>query len=207
MTATLTQDIPLADPSAESGHRGPLSPSQLSQLDEANRSAAKLRRAAGVASFSAWSMASFSAMTLPFGLLSLSSLITGIALGAFAWNEFRGRRLLLALDESGPRTLANNQLLLMAMLTIYSLWNIYSALASPGELETQLQAMPELQTSLGSLNELYKTVTIGVYGGLIIFSVIFQGLQARYYSTRQRLLTEHIKRTPAWVLELQRRSL
>ena len=43
-----------------------------------------------------------------------------------------------------------------------------------------------------------------VYCLVIMATVIFQGLNARYYYRRVERLEEHVHRTPSWALDLQR---
>ena len=58
--------------------------------------------------------------------------------------------------------------------------------------------------TLGDIGSLYKTLTVTVYGALIVGTLIFQGLNSLYYFTRGRILLGYLAETPAWVLELQR---
>ncbi len=47
----------------------------------------------------------------------------------------------------------------------------------------------ELESVTGSIGDLQTTLTLAVYGGLIIGTIIFQGLNALYYFTR----TKHVQ--------------
>ncbi|MFT5327679.1 MAG: hypothetical protein ACI8P0_005571 [Planctomycetaceae bacterium] len=100
--------------------------------------------------------------------------------------------------------LRDNQLTLMAVLVLYSAASIYTTLTDPNPYAAELTGMPEVEASLSSLSDLYTTVAIGFYGAMIIFSMIFQGLHALYYSRLKMHLSQHVGQTPAWVLELQR---
>jgi len=182
----------------------PISHEQHHELAEADRRATKIRRAAKVASFNGWSIGVFAALSLPFALFNVSSLVMCFALAGVAWNEFRGRTLLHRFERSGPHTLGWNQLVFMGLLIGYSLWNISLANVGPSPYAEQVEAMPELGPMLGSVDELYATVTLAVYGSLIAFSVIFQGLNSLYYFTREKHLEEYLNDTPAWVVDLQR---
>ena len=129
-----------------------------------------------------------SVLCLPFALFSVTALVMCLALAVVAYNEFRGRKLLDGFEPSGPRTLGWNQLLLMGVLIGYSVWNIYLAETGPSPYAEQVEATPELGSMLGSIDDLYKTVTLTVYGSLIAASLIFQGLNALYYFSRQKHL-------------------
>jgi hypothetical protein len=210
MTATLSHDLPTDefstahDRSSVSSVDGPLSSGHLNQLDEANRSAAKLRRAAGVAAVSGWSLVVFSVLALPFGFFDVLSLFLGLALAAIGCNELRGRRLLLEFNLSGPGILGQNQLTLMGVLVVYGAWSIFTTLTDPTPVTLELQKMAEVDASIGALTDLYTNLTVAIYGVVIICSVIFQGSHAIYYFSRLRHLKNHLEKTPAWVLELQR---
>ncbi len=191
MSTTLTTD-------------GPLSPQHRRDLAEADRRARSVRRAAKVAAFNGWSIGSFAALSLPFALFSITGVIMTGGLAAVAYNEFRGRKLLSRFDQRGPRVLGWNQLGLMGLLIGYSLWNIYLATTGPSPYNEQLGANPELASMLGSVGDLYTSITLAVYGGVIVFSVIFQGLNALYYFTREKHLQSYLSQTPAWIVDLQR---
>ena len=60
---------------------------------------------------------------------------------------------------------------------------------------------------LGSINDLYKTITIAIYGGLIAATLIFQGINALYYFTRRKHVEAYVSETPEWVVDLQRRDV
>ena len=81
-----------------------------------------------------------------------------------------------------------NQLGLMGLVVAYSLWSIYVGLTDTTELDALLK---ELEPMTGSLGELQTTLTLGVYGGAIICTIIYQGLNALYYFTR----TKHLPST------------
>ena len=200
MTTTLLIDT---DPAATAQGR-PLSGENQRELAEANERAGKVRRAAKVATFNGWSIGIFAALSLPFALFSKTAFVMCIALGVVAYNEFRGRNLLRHFDESGARLLGWNQLGLMGLLIGYSLWSIYAGLTGPSPYSEQINAMPELGSMLGSIDDLYQTVTLAVYGSLIVFSVIFQGLNTLYYFTRERYVQAYLDQTPSWIVDLQR---
>ncbi len=182
----------------------PISHEQQRELAEANLRARKVRRAAKVATFNGWSIGIFAALSLPFALFSVTALVMCLALAGVAYNEFRGRKLLDHFEPCAPRVLGWNQLVFMGVLIGYSLWNIYLAETGPGPFAEQVKATPELGSMLGSIDYLYTSVTLAVYGSLIVFSVIFQGLNALYYFTREKYLHSYLNQTPDWVVNLQR---
>jgi hypothetical protein len=180
----------------------PISPQQRQELAEANRRARKALKPAKVAAFNGWITATIAVMALPFALFSASSLIVEVGLAVVAYNEFRGRDLIRQFDSSGLRMLGFNQLGFLSLLIGYSLWSMYLAVAGPSPLE----AYAELESSLGPLGDLVTTITLAVYGCVIFFSLIFQGLNAAYYFRCEKHLAAYLDQTPAWIVDLQRCS-
>ena len=86
----------------------------------------------------------------------------------------------------------------MALIIIYCLWSMYRTTAQP---DPQMAELTELLG--GDLDEVVRSLTLMVYTGVIGATVIFQGLNARYYFRRIGMIREYLSQTPAWVLELQ----
>ncbi len=161
---------------------------RLGRMAEQERSARKVRSAAKVAAFNGWAFGISAALSLLFALSSGTALVVGAGLAIVAWNELRGRKLLLRFDPRGPRLLGWNQLGLMGLVVAYCLWSIYIGLTGTAELDALLK---ELEPVIGSIGDLQTTLTLAVYGGVIGGTIIFQGLNALYYFTR----TKHVQAT------------
>jgi len=43
-----------------------------------------------------------------------------------------------------------------------------------------------------------------IYGGLILGTLLFQGLNAWYYFTRGKHVQTYLDATPSWIIDLQR---
>ena len=179
---------------------GPLSRDQREQLALANRRAKKVLGAAKVAAFNGWSIGLFAAISLLFAFFSFTALVMGIGLAVVARNEFRGRDLLRSFSPHGPRLLGRNQLGFMGLLTVYCLWSIYGTLTNP---ITEIEGMETLAEAAG---DLVTNLTVAVYSAVIVVSVLVQGLNARYYFVRARLVEDYVRETPEWIVELQRSS-
>ena len=177
---------------------GPLSPEQREELARANERAKKVLGAARVATFNGWAIGVFAAVSLLFAVFSLTALVVGIGMAIVAWNEFRGRRLLRRFDSHGPQLLGRNQLGFMGLLIGYCLWSIYSTLTNP------IAQLEELEAIAGPIGELVTTLTLTVYGVVILLSLLIQGLNARYYFARTKLMQDYLNETPAWIIDLQR---
>lgn len=176
----------------------------------ADRRAKKLRSAAGVARFNGTCIGVFSALSLLFvggaamlGEFDWVAVIMAVGLGVLSWNEFRGRRLLLQFDPRAPAVLGWNQLALLGLIVAYAAWMLAVGLLGPNPYEEAMQRESATIQMLGGIGKLYKTLTVTVYGSLIVGTLIFQGLNALYYFTRARILRGYLAETPAWAVQLQ----
>ena len=166
----------------------------------------KIDRAIAVATFNGWSIgffAALSALFLPLSFSLLGLLIT-LGLAAVAYHEFKGRRLLRALDVSGPRLLGFNQIGLGAVIVVYCLWNLVAELAGPGAYAQTIGEHPELAEVLGSTEGLYRLIVVLVYGAVIVLTIPYQALMAWYYFSRGKHMESYISQTPDWVTDLER---
>jgi hypothetical protein len=203
----LARPIASAPSATSSPPTSPFSPEHLQQLGLARQRGRKIRRAAGVAVFNGYTIAIFAGLSLLIGLFSLTSLLIGIALAVVAYNEFAGAKLLRQLDLRGPRRLGFNQLALCAVLITYAVWSIYSTFAGPSPYATALGDVGPDSPAAGlvaSIEGLHTTITLALYGGLIVGSVIFQGATAAYYFTRARYIRAYLAETPEWIQQFER---
>jgi hypothetical protein len=179
------------------------------ELAQASQRAVKVRKAARVASFNGWMSALVALCSAPFALYGIDGLVVAIALTIVAVNEFRGRNRLLAFDPSAASLLGWNQLGLLAMIIVYSVWQLYTNLTDAKPL-AEFKANPEIGEILGGtggFEELFRHIVVGFYGLVILLSVIFQGANAYYYFSRRKYVEAYLNETPAWVRELQSASL
>ena len=184
---------------------GPLSAEQLDELAAANLRARKALGASKVAAFNGWAAGIMAALCLPFAIGGPSALIMAGVLACVSWNEFRGRRQVKAFDVRGPRRLGWNQVAFMIAVCLYAVWRIHGVLTGPQLYAEEMERMPQLRPTLGSISDLQRTITLAVYGGLLVGTIVFQGMTAAYYFTRTRHVREYLRRTPEWVVDLQRR--
>lgn len=174
-----------------------LTTEQKEALADARKRAAGFLGAAGVAAFNGWTVAIFAAITIPFAVTSPSALVLGLGMAVVARNEFKGRSMLRAIDPAGARLLGRNQIGFMSLITAYCLWSIYRTYTHP-----DLQIQDELALA-GVAPETVRTLTVVVYVGVIAASLLFQGLNARYYFLRVQRVEAYLESTPSWVVELQ----
>ncbi len=179
-----------------------LTPEMQQELRDAKERAASFLGAAKVAAFNGWSIGFFAVVSLLFGLFSLTSFLVGVGLAIVARNEFVGRRRLRSLDPSGLELLWRNQVGFLGLIVAYCLWSMYVTVAVPDPEMTQLTDL------LGEgTEELIQSLTVIVYAAVIVATVIFQGLNARYYFVRVSMLRDYVRDTPQWVLDLQRATV
>jgi hypothetical protein len=178
--------------------RETLSPEQKEALEDARKRAAGFLGAAKVAAFNGWTLGVFAALTIPFAIHSFSALFLGVGMAVVARNEFKGRGMLRRIDPAGAHLLGRNQVGLMCLVIAYCLWSMYGAYAHP---DLQIQQQLDL---VGVPPGTVRSLTVIVYLGLIGTTVIFQGLNARYYFVRVKRVEAYLRRTPEWIVELQR---
>ncbi len=177
---------------------GPLSAEQQEELALANARAQKILAATKVATFNGWTIGTFAAVTLLFALFSLTALVIGVAMAIVARNEFRGRGLLRRFDAQGPQLLGRNQVGFMTLIIGYCVWSIYGTLTNP------IPQLEELEAVLGATEDLITNFMVAVYAVVIVLTLLFQGLNARYYFARIKLVQRYLEETPAWIIDLQR---
>jgi len=180
---------------------GPLDAQHRQEVAEAAKRAKGLALAGKMAAFNGWTLIVFAAVTVLFGLTSPTALVLGGAMAFLGRTELRGRALLKRFDPDGPALLANNQLRLMGAVVVYCAWSIYTTMTGPG---LQVAGLEEI---LGDADDLVRSLTLTAYGAVIVGTVIFQGLAARYYRARVAMVEAYLEQTPDWVVELQRSGL
>ena len=186
---------------------GPLSAEHHQQIASAHTRSAKIRSAARAAAFNGWVTGAFALLSAPFAPFSFAGFLVTVGLAVVTYNEFRGRKLLLAFDPKAAKLLGWNQVGFLGLITAYSLWMIVDSLIGPGPFSKELQQYPELQQALGSKEELqrmYQLLILAIYATVIVFSAVFQGINAIYYFTRSRHILAYLRETPGWIVEMQR---
>jgi len=218
----LTPTVPIStDPqppplphAAQAPSSAPLTDGHMEQLACAKLRAKKVHKAGGVAMFNGCALAVFSGFSLLFALIGLmfgEVDIIGLGMGAglalLAWGEFRGRAMLRRFELYGCHVLGWNQLILMTMVIVYSAWMLAAALWGPGLYDEAIAGESMLAGPLGSIDELYRIISMAIYGALIAGTLIFQGINALYYFTRRKHVEAYLSETPQWVVDLQRRGV
>ena len=209
MTTATAPVLSLHPPANETCDVPPgLSPQHLAQLDQARGRRKKIDRALWTAGFSAWSLAVFAVLSLPFVLLALDwqggLVVAGLMF--IACREFTGRHKLKQLQASAARHLGCNQLLLCGLIALYAGWQIVNTLTGPSSYTQAIAATPELASTLEPLEELKAFVTLAMYSAVLVIGLLTQGSLALYYFTRKKHIRSYLDETPQWVVEVQRRG-
>jgi len=194
----------------------PLDEAQLATLAATRAARRKLRFANFIAGSNVLGLGVCAIFSLAFGLLDVSLSPIGLALGALAWNEERGRRQLLAADVRAPRRLAINQVALFIAVLVYCGYSAYFAYTNvgPNVMDAVLSTHPELSDVLGEgtapggastdeLSQYVRTAALFVYGAIATGSLIVQGLTALYYRSLGPRV-EVLAAAPAWARELSK---
>lgn len=176
----------------------------MAQLAEAQTRTKKIRRAAGTATVNAWSVGIFAAPSLVMGIFDLPTFLIGAGLAIVAYNENRGAKMFRRIDMKAPKLLGFNQIGLGAILVVYGIYGLLSAMSGPNYYDEQIMKMPQLAPTLEPLGELYQLASILVYGCIIGISIIFQGLTAWYYFSRTKIMRAYVDQTPSWILDVQK---
>ena len=203
---TATPPAPSFPRASSAAHPAPpaISRQNLLQLDEAQLRRKKVNRALFTVGFSAWSLAVFAALSLPFAIFDLKSGVVGLGLSFIAYREFTGRAKLKQLQPEAARHLGWNQVLFCALIALYAGWQIIQTLVGPSPYVEAIDATPELASTLEPIEELITFVTLALYAGVLVVGVLTQGSLAAYYFTRKRHIQTYLDETPGWIVELQR---
>jgi hypothetical protein len=196
MTAAAPVPPPLPTPALTEAH--------LRALADAAARARPVRRAAAVARFDGWAVATFAALTFLFSLGSAPGMLLGAAMGVIAFVELRGAARLARFDPGAARTLGRNQLALAAALIAYALFQIHAELTGAGAFAEVTASDPQLAGMLQPFEGLTRQVTLLTYGSLIAVALCAQGGLALYYFRRQRHVADYLAHTPPWVVAVQR---
>jgi hypothetical protein len=181
-------DVPAANP---------LSPDHFRLIEEAQKRTRKIRNASKFAVFNAWSLAIFAVFGGCAALFGdFTSLITGIALGIFAFNEFRGAKFLKLFDMRGPKLLGWNQVGLGIALVVYAIWSLFASRGS--DLSSMSSGDPHIDETMQSLT---SVVSLGLYGSLAVIGVVVPGLTAIYYFTRAGTMKTLLASTEPWIIQ------
>jgi len=135
----------------------------------------------------------------------IDQLLIGIFLGFIAFRSFRGAAGLKRYDRAAPMTLAMNQLVLASGIILYAAYQLWAiANGHSGLMEDIRSQLTVPGFQLDDTISLLASVLKLTYILLIVGTIIFQGLTARYYRSCLKVLDEYLTQTPQWVIDLQK---
>jgi hypothetical protein len=171
-----------------------------------------VKKAARVSLSSAVVTLAIGALAILFLLFSLSwsGVFVTVGICAVGMVEFLGHKRIKQAQPSAARLLGFNQLVFIGVITIYCAAQMIGfsteqakSAALSGETRSQLQQMPEMAASLDKLIEKWAPIAVyGLYGLVILASIVGQGALALYYFTRRRHIEAFNRQTPAWIRRL-----
>jgi len=168
-----------------------------------------------LARFNGYGVGVFAAISLLSAVLDPSSLLLAVPLGIIAFVELNGGQRVARYERSGLVQLAYNQVALVALVAVYALVQIFSALdsASPlGEIMAQSGVASEdlgiadVSAELGDFDEIYRSAVTAFYVVVIVVTALAQGGCALYYYSRLKHLDRFLADTPRWVIDHLRAS-
>lgn len=199
---------PVRDPDASPA---PLTEAHYRALHRAASAWRAVRKAAGVAQLSAASILVVGALGVPLALLfpSLLGFLTAGGVATVGVVEYVGARRLRRGQQSAVVLLAGNQLAFMTLIVVYCLVQLLSSTGGQthdmllsGQMQDSLSQLG-MQQGLGQeLQHWTAVATYGLYGSVIVLSVIFQGGLAYYYFSRRPHLQSYRQNTPPWIQRL-----
>lgn len=130
----------------------------------------------------------------------LTSLVLGLALGAVAWNEIRGGKLVRGFDPRGITVLVWNQLFIGIVIVAYGAMQLVAAMHTTG-LGGQTTGDPGMDEMVTSLT---RTIGTAFYGMVMVVGAAGPGLMALYYRSRGRMVRAYLESTPHWVVRTMR---
>lgn len=192
---------PAAAPAAAGREVPPITPAQAAVIRETGVAMGTIRRAAAVASFSGWTTAIGAVISLALAAAGgWVNLAAAAVLGVVAFNELRGRRMLLRLDLGGPLLLAINQGALALAAVAYAGWGLWEGTSAyDAKLAEIAAADPELAETLASM---VRGATAAVYVTIGFVGFLVPGLTALYYYSRRPVIARLRRTTPAWARDV-----
>jgi hypothetical protein len=184
-----------------------ISEAQLIEIARGEEREKKLSFAGKLATFNGIFVGLFAFVAFASGIFDGTSLILALPLAAIAFVELGGSKQLARYERKGLVMLTYNQAALIAVVGVYSLVQIRTAMTHPNPLGQLITESAELSEVLGAegvgsdFDELYRSVTTMFYTVVIIVTALSQGACALYYWTRLKHLDAFLAQTPAWVVE------
>jgi len=181
----------------------PLNAEQAAQLQLAASAYRPLKRAAGVASFSAITALVLGSSTALYAVLApdIGAVVAALILIASGTIELVGRRRLLRAELGATRMLMLNQLALFACVAIYCI--VQLSTFSTQSIVTEITSMLDQDIeSQGRLVHYIRLVHYALYGSVLLASLASQGGLALYYARRRKQVESFRAGAPVWAQQV-----
>lgn len=188
----------------QNNERGPLTDKDHEALAEAGK---LVRQLNGVQSMAGFNIVSYMICLMLSVLIALFSPGSWIVVGLLAVLiiiETQGKNMFARLDPKGGKLLIWNQLLILTIITLYCAYQILNVYQNPNQFDESIRQYPELKGYLQGASEMMLPITIGFYGAVFLLSLLFQGMVARYYHKRMKMLSTYLADTPKWIVQMQK---
>ena len=154
-----------------------------------------LARAASLARSNALGYVVFGALSLVVSAAGadVPGLALGCVLAVVGVLQLKAAPKLRHADPSAPRTLARNELVLLASISVYCLLKLTLLRESGAELEAQIGDTSDLGFDVGDLTNSLNTA---VYSTMLAISILYQGGMARYYLRRRPMVQRYLAEVP-----------
>lgn len=191
----------------------PISAEQAQAIKAAEARAKRFKLAGTLATLNGGTLIAVAVIAALSGLFDPSSLFAVLPCGALAYVELRGRAKLRRFEPDALRMLAFNQLTLVALVTLYAVFQMRAAMDAPSPFEAMADADTAAladELGFGDLNDvaadedlagMVRSATVAFYGLVIALTALFQGGCALYYWTRTKHVEAFVKETPEWVVK------
>lgn len=200
-------DVPTAKAVGSPAVAGPTT-EHLKQMDAARRALVPVRRGATWAALDGWTLLIFGGITVLCSFGINLALALGIAMCWIGWRDIQGGKALMRLDETAVGRLIQSQIILGLCLAAYAGLMLYRTMTSQellgsGESAALMQAGP----MGGQIISMTRSIFVAVYVGLLGFAVLGPGASILFYYRRGERMREYVAKTPAWIVELQRKGV
>ena len=92
-------------------------------------------------------------------------------------------------------------------MLIYSAACLWTSLTQPSELDQQLGKEAQLNSMVGSIDQMERTAYIALYCTMGVAAIVGCGGTALYYNRRKPHIEAYLRETPPWIIELQRAGM
>lgn len=186
----------------------PMEPRSLAAAGDAAYAWKPIARAILIGTIEAWSLLIFGILSMMCGLSTPSGLLVGGGLIVLGVIELKALARIKRLDPSALPQLVWMELALIGLISVYFGYQVYASLEGNGSEIIQAINDPNVRQVLGDdFIQQAREMTALIYGILILAIGVSQGLMALMYHRRKRMMADYLRKTPDWILALQKNGM